>query len=72
LIGRLIPQKKKLKGLEPVSRYGAAALLLAWVPLIGDPLCVAAGWLRINPWWSTLCMAIGKFARYLPIVAFAL
>lgn len=72
LIGRLIPQKKKLKGLDTVSRYGAAALLLAWVPLIGDPLCVAAGWLRINPWWSTLCMAIGKFARYLPIVAFAL
>ena len=72
LIGRLIPQKKKLKGLDTLSRYGAAALLLAWVPLIGDPLCVAAGWLRINPWWSTLCMAIGKFARYLPIVAFAL
>jgi membrane protein YqaA with SNARE-associated domain len=64
LIGRLIPQRKPLKGLATVQRWGSPVLLLSWVPLIGDPLCLAAGWLRLNPWWSTLFIAIGKFARY--------
>lgn len=64
LIGRIIPQHKTLKGLATLQRYGAPVLLLSWVPIIGDPLCVAAGWLRLNPWWSTLYIAIGKFLRY--------
>ena len=67
LIGRLVPQRKELKGLDWIKRYGSAALLAAWVPIIGDPLCVAAGWLRTNPWLSALFMAIGKFARYFAI-----
>ncbi len=64
LIGRLIPQKQALKGLATVQRFGAPVLLLSWVPIVGDPLCVAAGWLRLNPWWSALCIAVGKFVRY--------
>jgi membrane protein YqaA with SNARE-associated domain len=69
LIGRVIPRRMELKGLKWVQRYGSPALLAAWVPIIGDPLCVAAGWLRINPWLAALCMALGKFARYLAIAA---
>lgn len=72
LIGRLIPQKTQLKGLPAIQRWGSPALLLSWVPLIGDPLCVAAGWLRLNPWWSTLFIATGKFARYAVIAALTL
>ena len=64
LIGRIMPQKQEIKGLAAVQRYGAPVLLLSWVPIIGDPLCVAAGWLRVNPWWSALCIAGGKFVRY--------
>ena len=74
LIGRVIPEHAKQKqprGLHWVRRYGSPALLLSWAPVIGDPLCVAAGWLRINPWLSTLCMALGKFARYLVIASVA-
>lgn len=71
LIGRLIPQKSQLKGLPTVQRWGSPVLLLSWVPLIGDPLCVAAGWLRLNPWWSTLFIATGKFARYWVIAVLA-
>jgi membrane protein YqaA with SNARE-associated domain len=71
LIGRIIPQRQELKALRWIQRYGSAALLLAWVPVIGDPLCVAAGWMRVNPWLSTLFMALGKFARYLVIAAVA-
>lgn len=69
LIGRIIPQTKPLKGLVTLQQYGSAMLLLAWVPVIGDPLCVAAGWLRLNPWLSALFIAIGKFVRYWVIAA---
>lgn len=64
LIGRIIPQKQSLRGLSTLRKYGSPALLLSWVPLIGDPLCVAAGWLRLNPLLATLFIALGKFARY--------
>jgi membrane protein YqaA with SNARE-associated domain len=71
-IGRLVPQKQTIRGLAAVQRYGAPVLLLSWVPVIGDPLCVAAGWLRVNPWWSALSIALGKFARYYLIALFTL
>lgn len=71
LIGRIVPQRGQIKGLDWIKRYGSPALLLAWVPVLGDPLCVAAGWLRVNPWLSALFMALGKFARYLVIAAVA-
>ena len=64
LLGRIIPQTKPLKGLAAARKYGSPVLLLSWVPIVGDPLCVAAGWLRFNPWLSLLFIAVGKFARY--------
>jgi membrane protein YqaA with SNARE-associated domain len=72
LIGRVIPQGRPLKALGPVQKYGAPALLLSWVPVIGDPLCVAAGWLRLNAALCLLFMALGKFARYWVIAALAM
>lgn len=71
LVGRIIPQSGPLKGLETVRKYGSPALLFAWVPIIGDPLCVAAGWLRVNPWYSLLFIALGKLARYLAVAGAA-
>jgi len=70
-MGWLLPQTQQLKHVEKLRRYGTPALLLAWVPLIGDALCLAAGWLRLNPWQAALFMAIGKFARY-GLIAFAM
>lgn len=72
LIGRFLPNQKAmlkksvndLRGLQWVHQYGAPVLLLSWVPLIGDALCVAAGWLRIYWLGAIIFMAIGKFARY--------
>jgi membrane protein YqaA with SNARE-associated domain len=50
-----------------VRRFGALALLLSWLPVIGDAMCAAAGWLRV-PWWAaTIAMAAGKLARYLAL-----
>jgi len=63
-MGWLLPQTQQLKHVEKLRRYGTPALLLAWVPLLGDALCLAAGWLRLNPWQAALFMAVGKLARY--------
>ncbi|MDX8379692.1 MAG: YqaA family protein [Gallionella sp.] len=63
-MGWLLPQTQQLKHVEKLRRYGTPALLLAWAPLIGDALCLAAGWLRLNGWEAATFMAIGKFARY--------
>ncbi|MCG6872665.1 MAG: VTT domain-containing protein [Gammaproteobacteria bacterium] len=53
------------EALERFARYGQPALLLSWVPLLGDPLCVAAGYLRVPLWAATIWIATGKAARYL-------
>ena len=41
------------------------ALLVSWLPAVGDPLCAVAGWLRLSFWPCVVYMAIGKFLRYL-------
>lgn len=63
-MGRFIPRKALPGRLALVQRHGAPALLLSWVPLIGDALCIAAGWLRLPPLRSAFMMALGKGARY--------
>jgi membrane protein YqaA with SNARE-associated domain len=68
-MGWLLPQTQQLKHVEKLRRYGISTLLFAWVPLIGDALCLAAGWLRLNPWQAALFMSIGKLARYVLIAA---
>jgi membrane protein YqaA with SNARE-associated domain len=47
-----------------LQRFGPWTLIMAWLPVIGDPLCLAAGAMRLEIWRCTLAMAIGKFARY--------
>lgn len=58
-----------LKALDWLEKLGPAACLLSWLPVIGDPLCAVAGWLKM-PFWPCLgWMAIGKFLRYLVMTA---
>jgi membrane protein YqaA with SNARE-associated domain len=54
-----------LKALQWLHRLGPKACLLSWLPVVGDPLCAVAGWLKLPFWPCLLYMAIGKFARYL-------
>jgi membrane protein YqaA with SNARE-associated domain len=42
-------------------------LLLSWVPVIGDALCVASGWLRQDWRLATLAIAAGKLVRYVVV-----
>ena len=73
LVGRLLPQRRaQARAVEWMRRHGTPALLLSWVPIIGDALCVAAGWLRANLWWCTLFIALGKFARYYLVARLAI
>ena len=69
IIGRFLPQLKPQRGSQLaqgwLKRFGSAALLLSWLPVIGDVLCVLAGWLRM-PWGPVVFfMLIGKAVRYI-------
>ena len=55
---------KEQRAIARIRRWGSPALLLSWLPVIGDPLCLAAGWLRTYWLPSLLFIAAGKAARY--------
>jgi membrane protein YqaA with SNARE-associated domain len=72
LIGRLIPAKNpNARAIERVRRYGAPITALGWLPLAGDALCVAAGWLRMNALSVLVFMAAGRLARYIVVASLA-
>jgi membrane protein YqaA with SNARE-associated domain len=68
LIGRVLPQRNLApKALRLIHRFGAPATFLAFLPIVGDALCVAAGWLRVH-WLAALgFMAAGRLARYVVV-----
>ena len=57
------------RALQWLRRFGPKACLLSWLPVVGDPLCAVAGWLRLPLWPCTFYMAIGKFLRYTVMTA---
>lgn len=75
LLGRLLPDRalKRIghRGLDWVRRYGSLSLTMAWLPVLGDALPLAAGWLRLNPWLCAVFMGAGKFIRYAAVAALA-
>ena len=56
--------KVHIRALQWLEKLGPRACLLAWLPLIGDPLCAVAGWLKLPFWPCLFYMALGKFIRY--------
>ena len=63
-IGRFFPKKVSNRALDWLQRWGVYALLLSWLPLVGDALPLAAGWLRIHWFKSLIFIMIGKAGRY--------
>ncbi len=53
-----------VRALDWLQRFGPKACLLSWLPVVGDPLCAVAGWLKFPLLSCALYMAIGKFLRY--------
>lgn len=50
------------------TRHGKWSLLLAWMPVIGDPITLVAGTLRVKFLPFLLLVTIGKAARYAIII----
>lgn len=46
------------------KRFGRPSLLLAWLPIVGDPLCLVAGVLRVGVPVFLLLVTLGKLGRY--------
>jgi len=63
------PDARALRWLE---RWGTKGCLLSWLPIVGDPLCAVAGWLKLPFWPCVFYMAVGKFLRYVTMTAAAL
>jgi membrane protein YqaA with SNARE-associated domain len=49
------------------KKYGVISLFFAWMPIIGDPLTVVAGLLRIDLGLFLIVVTAGKLARYIVI-----
>ena len=76
-IGRLVSirysteklsKESQQKAVTRLQHYGSPILLLSWLPVVGDPLCVAAGWLRIHWLKSLLFITTGKLLRYIVVI----
>lgn len=50
------------------QRWGVWSLLLAWLPILGDPLTFAAGVLRVPFGRFLVLTALGKAARYAVVI----
>jgi len=46
------------------SKYGVWSLLFAWLPVLGDPLTLVAGILKVNFLLFLILVAVGKIGRY--------
>lgn len=65
---RALDKPEHQKAVDRLQKWGSPVLLLSWLPVIGDPLCLMAGWMKIGVWRALFFIAIGKVARYAVIV----
>lgn len=56
--------EKKQKALSLVKKRGVWVLFFSWLPIIGDALCFAGGWLKLPLLPACLVILSGKFSRY--------
>lgn len=50
------------------NRYGVWSLLLSWMPIIGDPITLVAGVLKVHFWKFLALVAIAKTIRYMVVL----
>ncbi|MCG8685967.1 MAG: DedA family protein [Desulfobacterales bacterium] len=73
LLGRKIKglsEQQLNKARERFKSWGTASLLFAWVPVIGDPLTVVAGMMKVNLKIFIALVLIGKMGRYLVLAGY--
>ncbi|TAK62676.1 YqaA family protein [Methylobacter sp.] len=54
----------KQKALEIIRKKGIWTLFFTWLPVIGDALCFAGGWLKLPFFQACLIILLGKLGRY--------
>lgn len=59
-----VSQLQQERARRAYDRFGVYSLLFSWLPVIGDPLCLVGGALRVKFWLFSLLVASGKLARY--------
>ena len=59
--------KNKQRALSWVKLWGNWSLLFSWLPVVGDALCFAAGWLKLPLLFSICLIFLGKLVRYLMV-----
>jgi membrane protein YqaA with SNARE-associated domain len=62
-------KRAQMKAVEWLRSFGPKACLLSWLPVVGDPLCALAGWMKLPFWPCVGYMAVGKFLRYVTMTA---
>jgi membrane protein YqaA with SNARE-associated domain len=68
-VDRYSHSRMHMKAMDWLRRLGPKACLLSWLPIVGDPLCAVAGWLKLPFWPCSGYMLIGKFLRYLAMTS---
>ena len=62
-----ISEEEFVQAGQRFAKYGLFCLCFAWVPVIGDPLTVVAGVLRIRLSWFIVLVTAGKLMRYIVV-----
>ena len=68
---KLLKSKSGKKAYHVGHKYGYWALLLSWLPIIGDPLTLVAGMVRLNFFYFLLIAASLRVARYVAVLYFS-
>lgn len=68
-MGRFLPERFLINKIHPkalnyLKKWGVWSLFWAWLPIVGDALPIAAGWLRLNGWACAAMLLLGKSFRY--------
>jgi membrane protein YqaA with SNARE-associated domain len=66
-LSTLLPAKKQ-QALAIIEKRGIWVLFFSWLPIIGDVLCFAGGWLKLPFIHACLIILFGKFTRYAMII----
>ncbi len=67
-----LARDRQTRYLKWFERLGPKALFFAFLPVVGDPLCTVAGWLKLPFWHSLAWMAVGKLVRYVVMTSLLL